>query len=279
MAQDPWFTRGWTLQELLAPKVIKFFSRSWRPLTAKRNDKIPDAELGTPLWKTISEITRIPQDQLLNFEPGIINVRERMVWVSKRKTTRIEDMAYCLIGIFNIPLSIAYGEGPMAFHRLQVEIVERSHDRGLFAWNGSPSLHNSMFAAGPEAFFPLEGSLLTSGEEVADSADPSYALTNYGLRIPLSIYDVKHIEALRGHDGAWKLKVLGLGEIEVALEFLREDAKLTIGILGNTPGNISLAIVLISLEIGSRRYKRMTTDVIKLPSSNKWKAPKPIFIE
>jgi hypothetical protein len=134
----------------------------------------------------------------------------------------------------------------------------------------------------PEAFFPLEGSLLTAGKEVAGSADPTYTLTNYGLRIPLSIYDVQHIKALGGHDGAWithKLEVLGLGEIEVAFEFLSEDAKLTIGILGNTPGNISLAIVLISLEIGSRRYKRMTTDVIKLPSSNKWKAPKLIFIE
>jgi hypothetical protein len=283
MAQDPWFTRGWTLQELLAPKVIKFFSQSWRPLTVKPNDKIPDAELGIPLWKFISEITRIPEDQLLNFEPGTINVRERMVWVSERKTTRIEDMAYCLIGIFNIPLSIAYGEGQMAFHRLQVEILQRSHDRGLFAWNGSPSLHNTMFAAGPEAFFPLEGSLLTAGEEVAGSADPTYMLTNYGLRIPLSIYDVQRIKALDEHDGAqimYKLEVLGLGKIKVALEFLREDANLTIGILGNTPGNISLAIVLISPEIGSQqRYKRLTTDVIKLSSSNEWKASKLIFIE
>jgi hypothetical protein len=284
MLKDAWFTRGWTLQELLAPKVIKFFSQSWRPLTAKRNDKISDAELGISFWKVISEITGIPEIQLLNFEPGTINVRERMVWASKRQTTRIEDMAYCLIGIFNIPLSIAYGEGQMAFHRLQVEIVQRSHDRGLFAWNGSPSSHNSMFAAGPDAFFPLEGSLITAEEEVAGSVDPTYALTNYGLRIPISIYDVQRIEALGKHGGVWithKLEVLEFGEIKVAFNFLVEDAKLAIGILGNIPGDKSLAIVLISPETRSqRRFKRMTTkNVVKLPSSNEWKAPRVIFIE
>ena len=281
--RDAWFTRGWTLQELLAPKKIKFFSRSWRPLTAKYNDKIPDAELGVPLWNLIAEITGIPEVQLLNFEAGTINVRERMVWASKRKTTRIEDMAYCLIGIFDVPLSIAYGEGRMAFYRLQVGIVEQSRDQALFVWNGLPSSRNSMFAAGPEAFFPLEVSQLTAGDEVAGSADPTYALTNCGLRIPLSIYDVQHIEALGGLNGAWiryMLEVPGLGKIKMSFKFLSKDAKLTIGILGNSPGNISLAIVLISTEIGSqRRYKRMTTDVIKLPSSNGWRAPKVIFIE
>jgi hypothetical protein len=284
MPLDPWFTRGWTLQELLAPKAIKFFSQSWLPLTLKRNDKIPDAELGIPLWEMITKITRIPEVQLLNFEPGTISVRERMVWASKRKTTRTEDIAYCLIGIFNIPLSIAYGEGPMAFYRLQVEIVQRSHDRGLFAWSGSPSLHNSMFAAGPEAFFSLEGSLIMAGEEVAGSTDPTYALTNYGLRIPLSIHDVQHIEVLGENDGVWithQLEVLGLGEIKVEFDCLIGDAKLMVGILGNIQGNQSLAIVLISPEIHSQKqYKRMTTkNAIKLPSSNKWKVPKEIFIE
>ena len=274
MLRDEWFKRGWTLQELLAPKVIKFFSQSWRPLTAKRNDKIPDDELGIPLWNVISGVTGIAEGQLLNFEPGIIDVRKRMVWASKRKTTRIEDMAYCLIGIFNIPLSIAYGEGPMAFHRLQVEIVQRSHDRGLFAWNGSPSSHNSMFAAGPEAFFPLEGSLLTTGGKVAVSADPTYALTNYGLRIPLSIYDVVK------QGGKYKLERLGM---EVGLQLQTQGEKLSIGILGKGPGETSLAIVLklISTDtIGSQRqYARITThDVIELPRSN-WKAPEVIFIK
>jgi len=77
------------------------------------------------------------------------------------------------------------------------------------------------------------------------------------------------------------LKVVGLGEIKVAFDFLIKDAKLMIGILGNISGDKSLAIVLTCPEIRSkRRYKRMTTkDVIKLPSSNKWNSPRMIFIE
>jgi hypothetical protein len=273
MLNDPWFKRGWTLQELLAPKVIKFFSKSWVPLTMHDNDTIPDAQLGIPLWRFISLITQIPVHQLHNFEPGTNDIRERMVWASKRETTRIEDMAYCLIGIFDIPLPIAYGEGRMAFQRLQAEIVQRSHDQGLFAWNGSPSSYNSMFAAGPEAFFPLDWPLLTVGEDVAGSADPTYALTNHGLRIPLSIYDV----VIQG--GKYKLEGLGL---EVALHVQIHNEKLSIGILGNSPGGKSLAILLNSISPATasrRRYKRITThDVIELPSSN-WKAPQVIFIE
>jgi hypothetical protein len=296
MRKDPWFTRGWTLQELLAPKKIKifgrqipdktddktvqseveFFSQSWLPLTAEPNDKIQ-----IPLWKIIAEITRIPEVELLNFEPGTINVRERMVWASKRKTTRIEDMAYCLIGIFNIPLSIAYGEGQMAFHRLQVEIVQRSHDRGLFAWSGSPSTHNSMFAAGPEAFFPLEGCLIPVGEESDSRVDPTYALTNYGLHIPLSIYNVQRIKPLGEDGGTWtyELEVSEGEEIEVAFEFEIPNATHAIGILGNIRGDTPLAIALILLEIGPRRYKRVITKDIITLESNMWQAPQKIFIE
>jgi hypothetical protein len=291
MGQDGWFRRGWTLQELLAPKEIKFFSKRWKPITVKPNDKISDLELGRPLWKTISTATRIPVDQLLNFQPGINSVSERMVWASSRETTRIEDMAYCLIGIFNVPLSIAYGEGRMAFHRLQVEIVQRSHDRGLFLWNGlnsAQSLLNSMFAAGPEAF---RSKSLLAGEDIAGSADPTYALTNYGLRILLSIYDMQRIEE-QNHDRrrgviGYKLKVQEFEDIgfEVDAEFPIENQKVTIGILGNIPGNKSLAIVLIPLNIGlyRRQFKRITTynacEVIRQPRFKKWKEPELIFIE
>jgi hypothetical protein len=296
MALEPWFTRGWTLQELLAPKVIKFFSESWKPLTAKPNDKIPDSELGCPLWKIISDITQIPVDQLLNFEPGINSVRERMGWASKRETTRVEDMAYCLIGIFNVPLSIAYGEGRMAFYRLQVEIVQRSHDRGLFVWNGPNSLQsplNSMFAVGPQAFaceFPLP----EIEEDIA--TDPTYVITNYGLRMLLSIYDVCHIEEQPNSSGwvgfgywwrypLYTLKVPELGDIQVEAEFPIQNEKLTIGMLGNIPGDKSLAIVLIPLNTAShqRQFRRLATndicEVIRQPMFKKWKEPELIFIE
>jgi hypothetical protein len=160
----------------------------------------------------------------------------------------------------------------MAFHRLQVEIVQHSHDQTLFVWNGLPSSRNSMFATGPEAFFPLnlKSPLHTVEEDIAGPVDP-----NYGLRISLSIYEV--------HEQRGKHKLEGLG-VEVALQFQIKDEKLMIGILGNGPwpGNKSLAIVLkpISSAIGSQRkqFKRITHDVIELPRFI-WKAPEVIFIE
>jgi len=279
MRQDPWFSRGWTLQELLAPKVIKFFWKSWHPVTANPNDKIRD-DLGIPLWEFISQITRIPEYQLLNFDPGTKDIRERMVWASGRQTTRIEDMAYCLIGIFDIPLSIAYGEGRIAFYRLQVEIMQRSHDRGLFAWSGSPSSHKSMFAAGPEGFLPLEGKFLTA---TGPSANSTHMLTNCGLRIPLSVYDVQCIKELSEQQDLWveyELEVPELGKIHVALPSQTKCENLAIGILGNRRGLKSLAILLNSPTIGSKQYTRIATrDAIELLDSSKWKRPAVIFIE
>ncbi|KAG8822296.1 hypothetical protein FRC17_009604 [Serendipita sp. 399] len=130
MRRDPWFTRGWTLQELLAPRRFAFYSKEWKQITRLDNVKSPMEEGGHReakgedlLWSRIAGITGIEIQDLLYFKPGLYDIRKRMAWAAKRKTTRIEDMAYCLIGIFDVNLSIAYGEKEKAFHRLQMEIL------------------------------------------------------------------------------------------------------------------------------------------------------------
>ncbi|KAG8817844.1 hypothetical protein FRC17_011065, partial [Serendipita sp. 399] len=159
MEQDPWFTRGWTLQELLAPRRLAFYTREWQQITSddSRKDAIEVTKLGRRegeelLWPHIAKITGIDLEDLLGFKPGLFDIRKRLTWASRRRTTRVEDMAYCLIGIFNINLSIAYGEKEGAFYRLQVEILQNSDDMSLFDWQGQPSLYNSMLAASPECF-------------------------------------------------------------------------------------------------------------------------------
>ena len=182
----------------------------------------------------------------------------------------------------------------MAFHWLQVEIMLCSHDRGLFAWSGLPSSYNSMFAAGPEAFLPLEGKSLIVG---AHSTDPTYALTNYGLRIQLSVYDVQSIkeldkpveDTLGGTVNyvlkvpnwwvKYELKVPELEDIHVALPPQTKYENLAIGILGHCLGHKSLAILLNPVEIGEQKYTRITTqNIIELTNSNEWKVPGEIFI-
>ncbi|KAG0707221.1 hypothetical protein DFH29DRAFT_987730, partial [Suillus ampliporus] len=118
---DAWFTRGWTLQELLAPLQIKFYGATWKPLIKGSTNDRDEMEI----MKKISNLTDIHMNDLQSFKPGTDRVPEKMLWASRRRTTRIEDTAYCLIGIFDISLMIAYGEGNRAFFRLMEEILRR----------------------------------------------------------------------------------------------------------------------------------------------------------
>ncbi|KAK0708873.1 hypothetical protein B0T21DRAFT_387584 [Apiosordaria backusii] len=88
-----WYSCGWTLQELIAPRKVKFYNRDWR-FIGTRGDR-------------------------------------PMAWLSKRKTTRIEDMAYCMLGIFNVSMPMLYGEGRI---RLQEEIIRIVNDQSIFCW-------------------------------------------------------------------------------------------------------------------------------------------------
>jgi hypothetical protein len=108
-----WFTRGWTLQELIAPSAVVFYSHTWIYLGNKSS-----------LQGLIHETTGIPTEVLSHLKrPNEYSVSERMRWASNRMTTRIEDQAYCLMGLFGINMPLLYGEGDRAFQRLQKEIM------------------------------------------------------------------------------------------------------------------------------------------------------------
>jgi hypothetical protein len=110
-----WFTRGWTLQELLAPASVEFFSRERRRLGDKSS-----------LRQQIQEITNIPQSALEGNPLSYFGVKERLQWVEHRKTKREEDRVYSLLGIFDVYIIPIYGEGmASAFKRLQEEIDRR----------------------------------------------------------------------------------------------------------------------------------------------------------
>lgn len=119
-----WHTRGWTLQELVAPEVVLFVSQDWRILFSKADC----AEL-------LETVTQIPASVLRLEAPlSDISVAKRMSWAARRRTTRVEDEAYCLLGIFDINMPTLYGEGRRAFQRLQEEILKQTPDTTLFAW-------------------------------------------------------------------------------------------------------------------------------------------------
>ena len=131
-AASRWFTRGWTLQELIAPRYVDFYSQRWTSLGSK--------EL---LCDRISTITGIDTDTLLGAGLEHVSVARKMSWASCRKTTRSEDSAYCLLGLFDVNMPLLYGEGQKAFQRLQEEILRSSYDYSLFAWGlNSRGMHN-----------------------------------------------------------------------------------------------------------------------------------------
>ncbi|KAI9461115.1 hypothetical protein HD554DRAFT_2206777 [Boletus coccyginus] len=126
--KDVWFTRGWTLQELLAPRMMKFYGKGWVPFSNNVNDK-----QDVRMLDALSRATGIPHRDLRHFRPGTRAVHEKMLWASNRTTTRVEDIAYSLIGIFDVSLTIAYGEGQRAFYRLMEAIINRSGEWEIMA--------------------------------------------------------------------------------------------------------------------------------------------------
>lgn len=147
LSECRWFTRGWTLQELIAPKDMLFFNKHWRTVGNKE----------TPNWLCeLSSITKIPYE-VLSHEAQLSSfcVARRLSWAAGRKTTRVEDTAYCLLGMFDINMPMLYGEGEKAFYRLQKKIVNSIYDLSILAWSPPDSIEEDFcgcFAKHPDYF-------------------------------------------------------------------------------------------------------------------------------
>lgn len=177
-----WFSRGWTLQELLAPMHVVFYDRDWKDIGTKSS-----------LAATIATITGI-DPKVLTGENRInqYSIAQKMSWASLRETTRIEDMAYSLLGIFEVNMPLLYGEGWRAFRRLQEEILKNSADQTIFAWRmGWSSAPNQNLSRGILASFPADfrdsGRIIcTQNGEMLNLA--AYTVTHQGVAIDLRTY-------------------------------------------------------------------------------------------
>ncbi|KAK2597031.1 hypothetical protein N8I77_012905 [Diaporthe amygdali] len=177
-AASRWFTRGWTLQELLAPANLIFFTKNWVSLGEKR-----------AISPFLAEITGIDATIMAGERPiESASIAKRMSWMARRQTTRPEDSAYCLMGVFGVNMPMLYGEGgERAFLRLQEEIMKTSDDQSLFAWVNrdadAEALHG-LLAPSPAAFAHSNGIL--PYHDWGDPREP-YSMTNRGLRIQLHL--------------------------------------------------------------------------------------------
>ncbi|RSL40770.1 hypothetical protein CEP54_016025 [Fusarium duplospermum] len=143
-----WFTRGWTLQELIAPHGLLFFDRDWKYMCS-RDEIAPTLEKITHITPSILERSHISPvsdlgrvfrcvgcghvdavKEMLRTE----SISNKMRWAANRVTTRPEDASYSLLGLFDINMPLLYGEGENAFWRLQEEILHKYPDQSILTW-------------------------------------------------------------------------------------------------------------------------------------------------
>ncbi|KAK3689198.1 hypothetical protein B0T22DRAFT_480415 [Podospora appendiculata] len=203
--QSRWFTRGWTLQELLAPVDVVFYSSAWTRGPTK-----------TDLIEHLGRITGIPHAALETGDCSAVSIADRMRWALARETTRVEDTAYCLLGIFDVNMPMLYGEGEKAFLRLQEEICRSSDDHSLFAWRQKPvgdewslsrsnsdqdpsggafSVYRGLFAKSPEEFSVPSVSLAPVD---ADGFVPPMGSTSLGFNAMFPLIPVSEISIMNG---------------------------------------------------------------------------------
>jgi hypothetical protein len=206
-SRSRWFTRGWTLQELLAPHSLVFLSTHWDVIGTKAEREVAD------LVQTITGVAPGVLDSTRRLDE--VSIACRMSWASRRTTTRIEDRAYSLMGIFDVNMPIIYGEGDQAFFRLQMEIIRQSPDQSIFAWGipdsvaTLPSIDSifsaplkpghardeSIFAPSPTEFAnssrmqPIPISELARALQILPER-PQFIDTSYGIHTLLPMTDV-----------------------------------------------------------------------------------------
>lgn len=191
LEESRWFTRGWTLQELIAPREVHFFCKVWNFLGHRHT-------LGHHIASIAGILSALFHGSK---ELNSFSVAQRMSWASKRQTTREEDTAYCLRGMFDIQMPLLYGEGTKAFIRLQEEIIKQIDDQSLFAWAKSDLEHPEIWSirgvlADSPADFAARGAIEVQHEEVGE---PS-TLTKKGLHIHAPLLPLEFPHMTRFHN-------------------------------------------------------------------------------
>ncbi|KAF2124638.1 hypothetical protein P153DRAFT_379275 [Dothidotthia symphoricarpi CBS 119687] len=187
-----WFRRGWTLQELIAPRDVVFFDCGWVQGGTKKS-----------MAGRIAATTGISTSVLTGARfLSTVPVAARMSWAALRETTKEEDLAYCLLGIFSVNMPMLYGEGAKAFIRLQEEIMRNSADLSIFLWEDSAMTqkYTGLLSRSPTAFYRM-------GKVAVEPtfSQREFLVTNRGIRLKLGL----HVNAVPSSG----LAVLPLGHV------------------------------------------------------------------
>ena len=140
LVKSIWNTRAWTFQEYHASKVVRFYTEDWKPYL---NLDIPNHKESPEIIAEMEEATGVSAQALMALQPGLNDIREKLRLASTRETTRVEDAAYSLLGIFSMSLGVVYGEGDKALGRFLAQLLTSSGDTAILAWTGRSGSFNS----------------------------------------------------------------------------------------------------------------------------------------
>ncbi|KAG1814090.1 hypothetical protein EV424DRAFT_42587 [Suillus variegatus] len=240
LANSTWNTRGWTVQEFLAPEAVLFYQADW---TLYLDNHSRNHKESIIIMQELERSTGINAQALVAFRPGIRDAREKLQWASTRVTTLQEDIAYSLFGIFSIHLPVIYGEKRQnALGRLLQEIIAHSGDITALDWVGQSSTFNSCLPAeissykAPSCILPslsedeMQSSVSTLRNNIVavESASKLYTtLENLGvprfangrLQLPCIVFPLTEVRRSTDGDGdkffTYEVKADGLQDLLV----------------------------------------------------------------
>jgi len=191
LANSSWFTRCWTLQELIAPRRVEFYDQNWKFFGSK--NRLCE-QIATITWIGV-EVLRCRADPTT-----ACTVAVRLSWAARRKASRVEDEAYSLLGLFALSMPTLYGSGEKAFQMFLEEVLRRTGDVTSLVWNKPLESHatslSGLLPSSPAAYASKRcarttGSLSRSLSVVADGIELDVLTIPYTLGSFLCILDCR----------------------------------------------------------------------------------------
>ncbi|KAL4067391.1 hypothetical protein V8B97DRAFT_1975711 [Scleroderma yunnanense] len=237
LSSSVWFKRGWTLQELLAPPTMLFYTKDW---TLYLNRESTNHKKDPVVLQELERAASIASCYLTDFHPGMNDARLRLQWASGRRTTRPEDVAYSLFGIFDLHLPVLYGEAKeKALGRLLQEIISQSGNTSVLDWVGVASSFHSCFPTTITPYYRIpyapttlsNAALRRSISRLREFVSPDDALSLYRklgnlplprfsnrrLVLPCIAHQVRAVKRRRTHlnNYVYEIKAKGLKPLEI----------------------------------------------------------------
>ena len=188
LVRSIWNSRAWTLQEYHASKVVRFYTEDWKPYL---DLDIPNHKESPEIISEMEEATRVSTRALMALRPGLDDIREKLRLASTRQTTRVEDAAYSLLGIFAMPMGVVYGEGDKALGRFLAQLLTSSGDTSILAWTGQSGSFNSCLPSKIVVFDQLPTSHIPAPLERAEMDRAIFRLRSSPLNLTsiMRLYD------------------------------------------------------------------------------------------